>query len=342
MDKVVPDAPWVIINNFTQKHHIDYVAHNEVPYAGAGQADIYYVLKEQGMLSPNRATVDPSDITFGNPEVSYNNILHTRDLLCPTIRADMPVPLSLLRPWPPSFCLATRRLIPATSLSSPHAPCLSAEPLGRPASLPRQPVSGHPRPLPCHLGPRLTLSHLPPPALVRLPFPALLGACRVSAYHPTLAPVSRLTTLCLSHTCVSAYHPLPIPRLPRSQLSHPLSPCPRGSLSTHPPTSPLSLVPCLPRSQLTTLGPKVSELLYMPTPGLGPCHVKQWPTTDKSEPLSRFVTLKEPTARLLTHGFRKSLRCLDVSGNKAVSGSYDATCPVRAPFTALCSIPNLI
>ena len=82
MDKVVPDAPWVIINNFTQKHHIDYVAHDEVPYAGAGQADIYYVLKEQGTLSPNRATVDPSDITFGNPEVSYNNILHTRDLLC--------------------------------------------------------------------------------------------------------------------------------------------------------------------------------------------------------------------------------------------------------------------
>ena len=113
----------------------------------------------------------------------------------------MPVPLSLLCPWPPSFCLATHRLIPATSLSSPHAPCLSAEPLGRPASLPRQPVSGHPRPLPRHLGPRLTLSHLPPPALVRLPFPALLGACRVSAYHPTLAPVSRLTTLCLSHAC---------------------------------------------------------------------------------------------------------------------------------------------
>lgn len=52
VDEVVPDAPWVIDNDFIQKHHIDYVAHDEVPYAGAGQADVYYSLKEQGMLSP--------------------------------------------------------------------------------------------------------------------------------------------------------------------------------------------------------------------------------------------------------------------------------------------------
>ena len=41
-------------------------------------------------------------------------------------------------------------------------------------------------------------------------------------------------------------------------------------------------------------------------------------------------------------GHTQSVRCLDVSGNKAVSGSYDATCRVRAPFTALHSISNLI
>ena len=41
-------------------------------------------------------------------------------------------------------------------------------------------------------------------------------------------------------------------------------------------------------------------------------------------------------------GHTQSVRCLDVSGNKAVSGSYNTTCRVRAPFTALCSIPNLI
>lgn len=60
MDEVVPDAPWVINNDFLQKHNIDYVAHDEVPYAGAGQADVYYPVKEQGTLSPNPSSENTS------------------------------------------------------------------------------------------------------------------------------------------------------------------------------------------------------------------------------------------------------------------------------------------
>jgi len=53
VDEVIPDAPWVIDNDFIQKHHIDYVAHDEEPYASAGQADVYYPMKEQGGLFPD-------------------------------------------------------------------------------------------------------------------------------------------------------------------------------------------------------------------------------------------------------------------------------------------------
>ena len=36
-------------------------------------------------------------------------------------------------------------------------------------------------------------------------------------------------------------------------------------------------------------------------------------------------------------GHTQSVRCLDVSGNRVVSGSYDATCRVSTSFTLLCS-----
>jgi choline-phosphate cytidylyltransferase len=32
VDEVVPDAPWVITKEFLDKHQIDYVAHDALPY----------------------------------------------------------------------------------------------------------------------------------------------------------------------------------------------------------------------------------------------------------------------------------------------------------------------
>lgn len=48
VDEVVPDAPWVLDQAFMDKHHIDYVAHDEDPYAATGYGDVYTVIKNQG------------------------------------------------------------------------------------------------------------------------------------------------------------------------------------------------------------------------------------------------------------------------------------------------------
>ncbi|XP_074591357.1 choline-phosphate cytidylyltransferase 2-like isoform X1 [Curcuma longa] len=43
VDEVIPDAPWVITQEFLDKHKIDYVAHDSLPYADASGAgnDVY-------------------------------------------------------------------------------------------------------------------------------------------------------------------------------------------------------------------------------------------------------------------------------------------------------------
>ena len=43
VDEIVTDAPWVITPEFLEKHNIDFVAHDALPYADAsGQADDVY------------------------------------------------------------------------------------------------------------------------------------------------------------------------------------------------------------------------------------------------------------------------------------------------------------
>jgi choline-phosphate cytidylyltransferase len=32
VDEVIPDAPWVLTQEFIDKHQIDYVAHDALPY----------------------------------------------------------------------------------------------------------------------------------------------------------------------------------------------------------------------------------------------------------------------------------------------------------------------
>jgi hypothetical protein len=49
VDEVVADAPWIINQEFIDEHQIDYVAHDEDPYAGSdGSKDIYQFVKDQG------------------------------------------------------------------------------------------------------------------------------------------------------------------------------------------------------------------------------------------------------------------------------------------------------
>lgn len=57
VDEVLEDAPWVVDQKLLDALQIDYVAHDEEPYAGpAGAADVYRFVKDQGRFLPTRRT----------------------------------------------------------------------------------------------------------------------------------------------------------------------------------------------------------------------------------------------------------------------------------------------
>lgn len=66
VDEVVQDAPWVITMDFIEKHNIDFVAHDALPYAdatGAGK-DVYEFVKKAGKFKETQRTdgVSTSDL----------------------------------------------------------------------------------------------------------------------------------------------------------------------------------------------------------------------------------------------------------------------------------------
>ncbi|OAY66593.1 Choline-phosphate cytidylyltransferase 2 [Ananas comosus] len=66
VDEVIPDAPWVLTKEFLDKHQIDYVAHDALPYAdtsGAGN-DVYEFVKSIGKFKETNRTegISTSDI----------------------------------------------------------------------------------------------------------------------------------------------------------------------------------------------------------------------------------------------------------------------------------------
>ncbi|GAA5889504.1 hypothetical protein JCM5296_005968 [Sporobolomyces johnsonii] len=56
VDEVVEDAPWTVDQDFIDKWQIDYVAHDEEPYASAGQDDCYAYAKSIGAFLPTKRT----------------------------------------------------------------------------------------------------------------------------------------------------------------------------------------------------------------------------------------------------------------------------------------------
>ncbi|KAJ6463361.1 cholinephosphate cytidylyltransferase [Mycena sanguinolenta] len=56
VDEIVADAPWVIDQAFVDKYQIDYVAHDEEPYAASGHDDVYSYCKGLGKFIPTRRT----------------------------------------------------------------------------------------------------------------------------------------------------------------------------------------------------------------------------------------------------------------------------------------------
>lgn len=56
VDEVIQDAPWCVLPEFLKAHDIDYVAHDDLPYALADLDDIYKPIKEQGMFLTTQRT----------------------------------------------------------------------------------------------------------------------------------------------------------------------------------------------------------------------------------------------------------------------------------------------
>lgn len=64
VDEVIPDAPWSVTPEFLKKHKIDYVAHDDLPYASTESDDVYKPIKEKGMFLATQRTegISTSDI----------------------------------------------------------------------------------------------------------------------------------------------------------------------------------------------------------------------------------------------------------------------------------------
>lgn len=56
VDEVIEDCPWVITVEFLEKHGIDYVAHDDIPYGASEGDDIYKPIKEKGMFLVTQRT----------------------------------------------------------------------------------------------------------------------------------------------------------------------------------------------------------------------------------------------------------------------------------------------
>ncbi|XP_059145742.1 choline-phosphate cytidylyltransferase B-like isoform X2 [Physella acuta] len=56
VDEVVTDAPWTLDMAFLEKHKIDFVAHDELPYTTGSADDVYKFVKERGMFLATERT----------------------------------------------------------------------------------------------------------------------------------------------------------------------------------------------------------------------------------------------------------------------------------------------
>ncbi|KAF3930976.1 hypothetical protein ABW19_dt0208413 [Dactylella cylindrospora] len=56
VDEVIEDAPWIVTPEFLEKYSIDYVAHDDEPYAGADTDDIYRPCKQAGKFLVTQRT----------------------------------------------------------------------------------------------------------------------------------------------------------------------------------------------------------------------------------------------------------------------------------------------
>ncbi|SPQ97195.1 unnamed protein product (mitochondrion) [Plasmodiophora brassicae] len=91
VDEIIERSPWVLTNEFLEKHRIDYVAHDDLPYPDASGAadDVYAFVKQQGMFVPTKRTEGISTSDLINRIVKdYDNFVR-RNLARGFSRKDM-------------------------------------------------------------------------------------------------------------------------------------------------------------------------------------------------------------------------------------------------------------
>ncbi|KAG1673595.1 Choline-phosphate cytidylyltransferase B [Nymphon striatum] len=64
VDEVVRNAPWVLTDEYLEKHKIDFVAHDELPYTTGSDTDVYTDIKAKGMFLATQRTegISTSDV----------------------------------------------------------------------------------------------------------------------------------------------------------------------------------------------------------------------------------------------------------------------------------------
>ncbi len=64
VDEVIRNSPWIVDTSFMEKHKIDFVAHDELPYTTGSEEDVYKMVKDNGMFVPTERTkgVSTSDV----------------------------------------------------------------------------------------------------------------------------------------------------------------------------------------------------------------------------------------------------------------------------------------
>ncbi|KAJ2800922.1 choline-phosphate cytidylyltransferase [Coemansia guatemalensis] len=56
VDEIIADAPWFVTQEFLDEHQIDYVCHDDLPYASTESDDVYAFVKAQGRFLPTQRT----------------------------------------------------------------------------------------------------------------------------------------------------------------------------------------------------------------------------------------------------------------------------------------------
>ncbi|MCL4118141.1 UNVERIFIED_CONTAM: hypothetical protein GTU68_039775 [Idotea baltica] len=64
VDEVIPDAPWTLDDTYLDKHKIDFVAHDDIPYTTGSDGDVYAHIKARGMFVTTERTegISTSDV----------------------------------------------------------------------------------------------------------------------------------------------------------------------------------------------------------------------------------------------------------------------------------------